>query len=220
MKHVFLSRPNWLADEYKQGMEAFCSLLKSYDINPRTIGQTDFPSKSPMDGVIELLEECEGAIILGYPQIEVNSSIIKGTHVTQSYCLGTEWNHIEAGLAYALGIPLLVIHDISVIRGIFDRGVLNSFLYQKDFKDPAWPLSPEIMGAVNKWKLNLHKPTTKKPNNNSSDPKPKMKWGAYVFEGDEKLYCPVCYEKDGLKIPTSRINSSFRQCPNCKAKLS
>ena len=161
MKSVFLSRPTWLPNECKQGMDSLCALLTSHGINPRTIGQTDFPSKSPMDGVIELLKECEGAIILGYPQMEIKSAIIKGNPITNPFCLGTEWNHIEAGLAYALGLPLLVIHDTSVVRGIFDRGVLNSFLYQKDFKDPSWPLSAEIIGSITKWKTELHKPTPK-----------------------------------------------------------
>jgi hypothetical protein len=171
-----------------------------------------------MDGVIELLEECEGAIILGYPQIEIKSAIIKGVPNVSPFCLGTEWNHIEAGLAYALGLPLLVIHDISVTRGIFDRGVLNSFLYQKDFKDTAWPLATEIIGAINKWKTELRKPTTKRKSSSEKE-KPRMKWGCYQFEGDSTLYCPVCYEKEGLKIPTSRVNSILRECPNCKAKL-
>ncbi len=218
MKNAFLSRPNWLPDEYKQGIESLCDLLKSYEINPRTIGRTDFPSKSPMDGVIDLLEECEGAIILGYPQIEVQSAIIKGTPNSNPFCLGTEWNHIEAGLAYAIGLPLLVIHDVTVVRGIFDRGVLNSFLYQKDFKDPSWPLAPEIIGSITKWKTELRMPIPRRKAGVEKE-KPKMKWGCYQFDRDFTLYCPVCYEKDGLKMPTSRVNTTLRECPNCKAKL-
>jgi hypothetical protein len=217
MNDVFLSRPNWLQDEYKQGIESLCDLLKSHDINPRTIGQTDFPSMSPMDGVIELLEECEGAIILGYPQIEITAATIKGVTNSAPFCLGTEWNHIEAGLAYAIGLPLLVIHDFSVGRGIFDRGVLNSFLYQKDFKDPAWPLATEIIGSIKQWKSKLRKPIIRK--RTLPLEKPKYKWGCYQFENDSTLYCPVCYEKDALKIPTSRVNSTLRMCPNCKAQL-
>lgn len=49
--------------------------------------------------------------------------------------------------------------------------------------------------------------------------KPLVKWGCYVFPGDETLYCPGCYEDRGKKIPTSRAVGIHRLCPSCKAVL-
>lgn len=158
MKDIFLSRPNWVSNSYSKGLDNFLNLLSSHELNPRTIGTTDFPNKSPMDEVIELLYKCEGAIILGYPQIIINNGLVKDDPIIESISLSTEWNHIEAGLAHALGLPLLVIQDKSVSRGIFDRGVLNSFLYQKEFKDEAWGMSKEIIGALSQWKSKLSPP--------------------------------------------------------------
>ena len=84
--------------------------------------------------------------------------------------------------------------------------------------DSSWAISDEISGAVNNWKTKLKKPLITKPIFDNK--KLTLKWGMYKFEGESGLYCPVCYEKDGLKIPASRVNSRYYQCPNCHAKLS
>ena len=49
--------------------------------------------------------------------------------------------------------------------------------------------------------------------------KPKVKWGCYVFEGDEKLYCPACWDTKGKKHLTTRMLANIRQCSVCKAQL-
>ncbi len=217
MKNIFLSRPNWVSSEYEGGLNNFISLLNSHELSPRTIGTTDFPSKSPMDEVIDLLYKCEGAIILGYPQIQIKSGVIKNRELLNPLTLSTEWNHIEAGLAYALKLPLLVIHDTEIRRGIFDRGVLNSFLYQKDLTDKSWGVSVEIIGALTQWKT-LLKPILKvnKPANLET---PKVKWGAFMFGNDPNLYCPFCYNNNGEKMLTTRVNTRFRLCTSCGKQL-
>src|SRR6266446_4266872 len=123
-----------------QGLEGFLGLLETLELKPRTVGATDYPRSSPLDEVIAVMGECSGAIVLGYPQIKFRDGIVKGAPASSEMCLPTEWNHIEAGLAYARGLPLLVIHHIGVQRGIFDRGALNSFVYSKNFADASWPL--------------------------------------------------------------------------------
>lgn len=220
MKEIFLSRPTFIAKEYRTGLKGFLTLLKTLDLSPRTIGTTDFPTKSPLDAVIKLINHCAGAIILGYPQICVTTGKVKDSIMGKPFCLGTEWNHIEAGLAHAKGLPILVIHDTSVLRGIFDRGALNAFLYSVDFSVSDWFLSNEISGAVKAWTADLPaQPNSVLPLQKQSVTKPTLKWGCYKFEGEDGLFCPACYEMSGKKIPTTRLNSQFRQCPACQAKL-
>jgi hypothetical protein len=220
MKDIFLSRPNWINEKFQKGIDNFYNLLKSSDLNPRTIGQSDYPNESPLDEVIRLLNKCHGTIILGIPQIEILNGNIKGVNTKSIIELGTEWNHIEAALAHSIGQQLLIIHHITVLRGVFDRGAINSFLYKVDMNDPAWAISKEISGALLNWKTKLFQPTLIKDKSKIDDKNPTLKWGMYKFSGEEGLFCPVCYEKNGLKIPASRINSKYYHCPNCNAKLS
>lgn len=152
MVDVFVSRPNALAEEFVRGFEGFKGLLEDQGFNLRTVGASDYPVDAPLDAVIRMLEECKGAVILGYPQIFVTAGFVKEEEVGGELLLPTEWNHIEAALAYAKGIPLLVIHHPGINRGIFDRGAISSFIYEEDLSRPEWPLSPRIRGAIRSWK--------------------------------------------------------------------
>lgn len=220
MKEVFVSRPNWIPSDFDAGIKSFYALLKANGLNPRTIGQTDFPSKSPLDEVISLLHKCQGTIVLGIPQIEIKNGLIKGQDLNKGIELGTEWNHIEAALSHSLNLPLLVVHHETIVRGIFDRGASNSFLHKVNMKDSSWATSDGISGALLNWKTELRNPSKPVFKSSDNEIKPTLKWGAYKFGEEPGLFCPVCYEKDGMKMPVSRVNSRFHQCPNCQAKLS
>lgn len=150
--HIFVSRPNWVPSEFEAGLNTFLLQMDNLGLVPRTLGVSDYPSKSPLDEVIEIMGDCKGAVILGYPQIEIHAGNLKGSNIEAPITLGTEWNHLEAGLAYAAGLPLLVVHHQNVSRGIFDRGVLNAFLYSVDLASPNWSMQPNLNGAIQKWK--------------------------------------------------------------------
>lgn len=112
---------------------------------------TDRPSLTPLDEVIQLMDQCVGAVVLGFPQIRVYSGMLKSEEIKSPFSLGTEWNHIEAALAYARGLPLLVIHDASVVRGIFELGAANIYSHCAEFSSPSWALSDNIDGAIRNW---------------------------------------------------------------------
>ncbi len=151
---IFLSRPTWIAPAFQPGLDAFIRLLESHDLRPRTLGATDYPSRAPLDEVIELMADCAGAVVLGLPQITIATGTVKDRSVA-NLSLGTEWNHIEAALAYARNLPLLVVHHEDVSRGIFDRGTLNCFVYVRDLADPTWPSAVDLTGALTKWRSHV-----------------------------------------------------------------
>lgn len=140
-----------MAPSFVAGLDTFLSLLRSIELQPRTLGTTDYPTKSPLDEVIQLMRSCNGAIVLGYPQILVDQGRNRVTDCS-GLSLPTEWNHIEAALAYAQQLPLLVIHHPGITRGVFDRGAVGAFLHEVDLTDPKWPMQDPANGAVLKWK--------------------------------------------------------------------
>ncbi len=220
MQEVFISRPNWIPTDFEKGINGFYNLLKSVDLNPRTIGLSDYPNESPSDEVINLMKICKGTLVLGIPQIQIINGIIRGNELVNQVDLGTEWNHIEAALAYSIGHPLLIIHHKNIKRGIFDRGTCNAFIYEIDMTDPSWSLSSEISGVLKNWKSKLKDTTITTIKEKVNLQKPKLYLGMYQFEGEEGLFCPVCYTKKGLKMPCSRVHARLYKCPNCKAELS
>ena len=155
MINMFLSRPTCWFPRNRSRLDGFLGCWPQWSFNPRTLGTTDYPSKCPLDEVIELIDRCQGAIILGYPQITATQGHVKSTEISEPLLLPTEWNRIEAGLAYARDLPLLVVRHTGVVRGIFDRGAISNFLHEADFGNPAWPLAKEISGALTKWKADV-----------------------------------------------------------------
>jgi hypothetical protein len=155
MENVFVSRPTYVDAEYRAGLQNFLRLLETQGLKARTLGSGDYPVDCPLDEVIALLGACRGAIILGYPQISIATGKIKDKRIPEeamSLLLATEWNHIEAALAYSMKRPLLVIHHIGVSRGIFDRGATNKFVHEIDLADPSWALGEVTAGALLAWK--------------------------------------------------------------------
>ena len=216
MKEIFVSRPTWVPDEYRRGLDGFLDFLKTQQISPRTLGATEYPSDCPLDEVIEIMEQCSGAIILGYPQLFLRAGKIKEKEIEEEVLLPTEWNHIEAGLAYARGLPLLVIHHLGVSRGIFDRGAISSFLYAIDFTDSAWFRKEEIVGAFNTWKADVLSGKRKRDSIPSlcKDPSFDDKTGTFVVEGDSKRYCSKCYYSRNQLIPLNKTEAGWR-CRVC-----
>ena len=155
MNPIFLSRPSWVAAKYRPGINHFQMLLQEQHLDPRSVGVTDYPTDAPMDEVLRLMKQCGGAIVLGVPQIEVRTGVLKECDIEKPFSLGTEWNHIEAALAYAVGLPTLVIHDETVIRGVFERGATHSFLHKVDLSCPTWALAEPILGAIRTWRRRL-----------------------------------------------------------------
>jgi hypothetical protein len=167
---VFVSRPTWVAPEFQRGLDGFVGILGNAGLRPRTLGVTDQPSKIPLDEVIQLLDACSGAIILGYPQILATAGSIKNQPLANPLTLATEWNHIEAGLAHARALPLLVVHHLGVGRGVFDHGAIPSFIYEANLTDPAWSLSIQISGALDRWKRDVLTPRQKEMITTASTP--------------------------------------------------
>ncbi len=149
--NVFISRPTWVPKPYEKGLNTFIKYLEGKEFEPHTLGTTDFPVDSPLDEVINLMEKSSGVIVLGYPQIKIHKGLIKEELVKDKH-LPTEWNQIEGVLAYSLKKPLLIMHDIGISRGIFDRGAINKFIHEVDLRKENWFLKKEIIGALENWK--------------------------------------------------------------------
>lgn len=54
--NVFISRPNWSDPEFELGLENFLKFVVGLDLIPRTLGVTDYPTRSPLDEVIDILD--------------------------------------------------------------------------------------------------------------------------------------------------------------------
>lgn len=214
MKDIFLSRPTWVAPEFDDGLDLLYSLLGSFDLHPRTLGVSDHPTESPLDEVISIMDQCVGTIVLGYPQIVIEKGVLK-TEPTDSLVLATEWIHIEAGLAYAKGHPLVVYHHEGVSRGIFDRGALGKFIHEIDMRKSDWPL--EAIGSLKTWKNRLpDKASSKQLNSGQEDDLAfDERFGIFVSKETGFSYCAKCYQSSPQRKVELQVRDNGWNCSVC-----
>ncbi|WP_342026109.1 hypothetical protein AADC60_10610 [Cytobacillus pseudoceanisediminis] len=152
---VFVSRPNTLDENQEQTMQRIERLLEQRGIRARTIGKTDFPNVSPMRAVEQLMRQCSGAVILGFPQTIIQKGISKpGTDNEKSIkniLLPTPWNQIEASMAFMLDLPLLVIRNQGIEGGIFDIGTTGHFIHTFHLDNEEWIEKPSFLQPFNDW---------------------------------------------------------------------
>ncbi len=154
MIDIFISRPSVVAAKYEKSYMAFDKFLASQKIKRRRLGEGDYSLKAPLKAVIDLMKQCKGAIVLGYPHHEVIFSLKKGRENVNKHniLLPTPWNQIEGTLAYKQKLPVLVVAQKGVEGGLFDYGVTGEFVHKTNLGNDKWFKSKEFLGIFQDWK--------------------------------------------------------------------
>jgi hypothetical protein len=107
--------------------------LQKNNLEWRSLGITDFTTKSPFQFVLELIKECYGGIILGFERFRSSSSdLLEGTTSTRetaSQVTASPWHQIETTALFTLNLPLLIFKESEVQGGIFDREASDFVIY-------------------------------------------------------------------------------------------
>jgi len=136
---TFVSRPTWAPPEIEDKLKEFYQLLQDTGFKANTIGKSQAALRSPFEDVRRLIKKCQCTIVLGLPQIFMQSGRVKLVPIDADLTLPTEWNQIEATMSIMLDLPTLVLlHNAVASRGIFDRGAADVFVYEFDVRKPEW----------------------------------------------------------------------------------
>lgn len=155
--NIFISRLTNIAEEFEKQFTHFNKFLKLAGFNPVRLGANKYTLDAPLRGVIELMKTCQGAIILGYPQYELNAHISKGGRIIPNikdikFTIPTPWNQIEATLAYKDRIPVLIIAHNDIVGGVFDHGVTGEYVLNLNLKKNEWYKDQAFQGVLFAWK--------------------------------------------------------------------
>ena len=131
---VFVSCPTQLNRSQDTARRTIFRELGELGMEPRTLGRTDFPTEFPLKEVLVIAKHCSGGVILGFEQFGATAGTWKrGTieeqDITDVQSFPTPWNHIEAGILFAHGLPLIVFREDRVAGGVFDAGVTDVFIH-------------------------------------------------------------------------------------------
>lgn len=141
---VFVSRPTWLNPAQEKSRQVIMELLEDLNVEPRTLGSSDYPSELPLREVLVIARHCAGGVILGFEQFRATA----GTHkhgikdegipedkrerelkASEVLKFPSPWNQLEAGILFGLGVPLLIFREKGIEGGVFDNGVTDVFIH-------------------------------------------------------------------------------------------
>jgi hypothetical protein len=86
----------------------------------------DAYSEDPWRALTRLLSDVDGVLLLGFRQLDAREAVWRPDTKEEDPSAGwwtTPWLHIEAGMAVALGLPVLVAPETDVEDGVFHPDV-------------------------------------------------------------------------------------------------
>jgi hypothetical protein len=159
---VFLSYPTPCFSRQQEFISRISEFLKSQGFEPRTLGVTDYDMDAPLKAIRRLMLESNGLITVAFRRTfiekgalryrtdinELQETPIEGKWMT------TPWSHIEAAMAYQLGLPILIFREKGVVDdGILERGVVGLYMSEFDLDNlrADYFSSAEWSGIIGKW---------------------------------------------------------------------
>ena len=156
--NVFVSVGGTATEQQEAFVRAVEDRLRSEGLVPHTVGRNTFSADAPLKTVTELIDKCAGAVVIALER----SYFASGTEkrggpkeiALSEVRLPTPWNQIEAAMAYARGLPLMVVVESGLkSEGLLERG--NDWYVQWMKAEPAALNSNEFNGVLASWKQKM-----------------------------------------------------------------
>lgn len=146
---IFVSYPTSLNAAQSASRELIINELKRLGLEPRALGRSDYPTQCPVREVLVIARHCAGGVVLGFSQfVAAGGTAKKGTEeekrLQDDILFPTPWNNLEAGILFALQVPLLVFREDGISGGVFDPGVSEVFVHRM----PQAPLAGKDKKAL------------------------------------------------------------------------
>lgn len=156
MTDIFISVGRISAREEEVFLHAVESVVKSNGFSPRTIGRADLAGENPFGKILNVMEECSGIIVIASERLVFEHGIEFPKSLDKSALpevfLPTVWTQIEAAMAYALHVPMLVIAESSLRPDGFLEREYNWQILRWDNLVPERLNSADFLSAFEKWK--------------------------------------------------------------------
>jgi hypothetical protein len=145
MLRVFLSVGATYTKEQEDFVAAFERVMTESKIERLVAGRDNPPSRQPVLEIRDLMRRADAVIVIAFTRYVVHSGTQKPganlpKHKQAPICEEkhpTVWNQIEAGIAFGLGLPVLLILE----EGIKQEAMLKDRL---EFRAISTPLDPSL----------------------------------------------------------------------------
>ena len=157
---VFVSCPTALSPAQEGSRRLILRELERHNLEPRALGRSDYPTELPLREVHLLAKHCSGGVILGFEQFASPGGVWKRDAPGQKEVSGpvrfpTSWNHLEAGILFSMGLPLLVFAEDGISGGVFDHGVTDFFVHRMPPPEIKGTGKKGLQAAFQKWQASV-----------------------------------------------------------------
>ena len=136
---IFLSVPSDRTPTQEAVLDRLATLLRDRGFETETLPRTDYPPSDAMGEIYRRLTGCVGAVVLGLRRGSDNDATVGST----------PWTHLEAGMAYACNLPLLIVREPGVESGAFDSAVSGHRTHMLDLRD-SWD-DASVLAVLSPW---------------------------------------------------------------------
>lgn len=152
---VFVSVGTGLNPQQEAFVSAVEARLRAVGVTPCSIGRNTFSASAPLQAVVELMDRCQGAVVIALERFHFEQGIERRGGDKERGIgpanLPTAWNQIEAAMAYGRGLPLMVLVDEQLrCDGLLEKG--NDWHVQELPVDPNALNSASFAGVLESWR--------------------------------------------------------------------
>ncbi|MFL6389599.1 MAG: hypothetical protein ACJ71U_19135 [Terriglobales bacterium] len=99
-------------------------------------------------------------MILGFSQFETATGVWKKgspeeKEIKSPVVFPTAWNQLEAGILFALELPILVFKQTGISGGIFDNGVTDVFVHSMPQSKATAVQKKDLQSVILKWQADV-----------------------------------------------------------------
>jgi hypothetical protein len=159
---VFLSYPTPHRKVQQEFIDRVCSYLDERGFAGRTLGVTDYDMDVPLKASRRLMLECNGLITIALARTYVEKGVgnfrtdtgSRREYPIEGESFTSPWSHIEAAMAYQIGLPVLIFRESGVLAdGLLEKGVLGTYMPEVNLDRPLkeYFAGKEWLGIMTKW---------------------------------------------------------------------
>lgn len=156
MINVFISHPTPSNTQQGSFLILLKALLAAAGLNPVNLGTSNYDFRKPLQPIKELIETCQGAIIIGLERHHSyigydNEQSVEKKEILHKFTT-SPWIHIEGGMAFQAGLPLIILKEEKVYsEGILDPNNSDSYIFNFILDNNIEKLSEDIEKFIESW---------------------------------------------------------------------
>ena len=131
---VYVSKPGCLDAHQEKVVSAVCGWLESGGLQPVALERGDHPTTGALGEIRRRMSGCAGTVVFGFGELSISKALWRSGTLDEAEiseaALPTPWSQIEAGVAAMINLPLLLLAEAKLEKGVFDPSLVEHNVFR------------------------------------------------------------------------------------------